>query len=395
VSARTYPRPEWAQWQSSPGLPAWTVGVEEEVMLLDPTTWSLAYVIDDLLPSLSPELAASVAAETHAGTLELATGVHRRVSDAVLELAGLREMLSDELADAGLRPAAAGTHPTTQWQETRVSGGARYQLLEASMRDLAYREPTFALHVHVGVPDPETAVDVVNRMRAHLPMLLALSANSPFLRGRATGFASNRIPLFQAFPRVGIPRRFRSYDHWVSSIAPLIDAGAVPEATFFWWDVRMQPRLGTIEVRIMDAQTSLDDVAALVALTQALVVMEATDRYASEQLLSSAEVLDENRFLAARDGMEAHLVDPRTRTRVPVRVLVAELLDAARLYAGRLGCLAELELIEQLAEDPPEQRQRAAARGERGLSGVVQALSAAFCDWRAVVAGVEAAAAPR
>jgi carboxylate-amine ligase len=343
-------------------------------------------VIDDLLPTLSPQLAASVAAETHAGTLELATGVHRTVGAAVLELASLREQLTDELAAAGLCAAAAGTHPMSEWEDTRVSAGARYQLLEASMRDLTRREPTFALHVHVGVPDPEVALDVVNRMRAHLPLLLALSANSPFLRGRDTGFASSRTPLFQAFPRVGIPRRFRSYDDWVGSIAPLIDAGAVPESTFFWWDVRLQPRLATVEIRIMDAQTGLEDVEALVALIQSLVVMEATDRFAPERLLDSPEILDENRFLAARDGMEAEFVDPRTRSRVPARLMVEELVDCAKLYARRLGCLPELERVEQLADDPPEERQRAAARGSAGPAGVTRAMSAAFCDWRAVIA---------
>jgi carboxylate-amine ligase len=237
------------------------------------------------------------------------------------------------------------------------------------------------------VPDPETAVRVLNRMRAHLPMLLALSANSPFLRGKDTGFASSRIPVFQAFPRVGIPRRFRSYEDWVGSIAQLIDSGAVPDSTFFWWDVRLQPRLGTVEIRIMDAQTSLDDVEALAALVQSLALMEATEGFAAEKLIDSPEVLDENRFIAARDGMEAEFVDPRASSRIPARVLVEEVVDSARSHARPLGCLAQLEKVEQLADDPPAERQRAAARGSAGPSGVAQALSAAFCDWRAAVAG--------
>ncbi|MEA2424290.1 MAG: glutamate---cysteine ligase / carboxylate-amine ligase [Thermoleophilaceae bacterium] len=374
---RRFTRPDWAQWNAGAGRP-WTIGVEEEVMLLD-GEHRLAYVIDDLLPRLSPGLAASAAAETHAGTLELATGVHSSVGDAIGELSVLRAQLRDELADAGLQPGAAGTHPLSEWQDTRVSAGARYQLLESSMRDLTRREPTFALHVHVGVPDPEVAVEVVNRMRAHLPVLLALSANSPFLRGRETGFASARTPLFQAFPRVGIPRRYRSYDDWVGAIAPLIDAGAVPESTFFWWDVRLQPRLGTVEVRIMDAQTSQEHVAALVALTQALVVMEATDRLAPGKLVDSPEVLDENRFLAARDGMQAELVDPRTSSRIPVRELVDEMVEAASLHARRLGSADELDLVTRLADDPPAERQRRRAE-EAGLAGVAAALAEGFCD---------------
>jgi glutamate---cysteine ligase / carboxylate-amine ligase len=361
-------------------------------MLLDPASWRLAPAVDELLPSLSPQLAGSVAAETNAAALELATGVHSRVSDAIDELAVLRAQLRTELERSGLRAGAAGTHPMSEWKDSRVSGGARYQLLEASLRELARREPTFALHVHVGVPDPDLAIQVLNRMRVHLPMLLALSANSPFLRGRDTGFASARTPLFQAFPRVGIPRRFNSYDHWVESIAPVIDAGAVPESTFFWWDVRLQPRLGTIEVRVMDAQTSLDDVAPLVAFTRALVVAEATGRVAGERLVRADEVLAENRFLAARDGMAAEFVDPMTRARVPVRVVVEEMIDHIRMYASRLGCLDDLLDAVRLVADPPAERQRAAA-AERGPQGVACALSGAFGDPQDALGGSKPALA--
>jgi glutamate---cysteine ligase / carboxylate-amine ligase len=346
-------------------------------MLLEPATWSLAPVIDELLPSLSRELAASVAAETNAATVELATGVHTRVDDAFAELGSLRERLRLELATVGLRAATAGTHATHESKDSRVSGGARYQLLEASLRDLTRREPTFALHVHVGVPEPELALQVLNRMRVHLPLLLALSANSPFARGRATGFASARTPLFQAFPRVGLPRRYDSYDEWVQSIGPIIDAGAVPESTFFWWDARLQPRLGTVEVRVMDAQTSIGDAAALVALVQSLVVAEATDRVAAERLIRAPEVLEENRFLAARDGMAAEFVDPRTRSRVPARVLAEEMVECMRLYATRLGCLDDLLGVQRLIEHPPAERQRAVADAH-GIAHVVPALGDAF-----------------
>ena len=156
-------------------------------------------------------------------------------------------------------------HPTTVWQETRISGGERYQQLYASLRELARREPTFALHVHVAVPDPEDAVRAMNGMRGHLPLLLALSANSPFWQGRETGLASTRTPMFGAFPRVGLPRAFADYDAYLESIDVLIRCGAFPEPTFLWWDVRLQPRWGTVEVRIMDAQITLVDSATLAA----------------------------------------------------------------------------------------------------------------------------------
>src|SRR4051794_6876409 len=379
--------PDWAQWRRDPAIPEWSVGVEEEVMLLDPRTWSLAPAIDEVLPLLTRDLATHVSAETNASMLELATGVHAQVADAVAEMGTLRTRLRDELGAVGLRAATAGTHPLSEWEDARVSSGARYQLLHASLRDLTLREPTFALHVHVGVADPEVALRVMNRMRAHVPLLLALSANSPYLRGRETGFASTRTPLFQAFPRVGIPRRFEDYGDWTAAIAPIVDAGAVPESTFFWWDVRLQPRLGTVEIRVMDAQSSLADVAPLVALVRALVAAEASDRIAPERLIAAPEVLEENRFLAARDGVDAEFVDPRTRSRVSVRVLTQEMVDSTRLYASRLGCLDELLDVLRLLDEPPAERQRALAEAH-GLPATVAALSEAFCAPRAAEAAI-------
>jgi glutamate---cysteine ligase / carboxylate-amine ligase len=370
--------PEWTRWPADPLVSDWSVGAEEEVMLLRPDGWQLAQAIDDVLPALSPRLAPSVSAETHAGALELATGAHRTPGAVTAELGVLRRALAAELAPLGLRAGVAGTHPMAEWREMRVSGGARYQLLRGTLRDLVRREPTFALHVHVAVRDPEVAVDVANRVRAHLPLLLALSANSPFWRGRDSGFASTRSPQFQAFPRSGIPRRFDSYGDWVQTVRTLIDAGAFPEPTFLWWDVRLQPRFGTIEVRIMDAQSTLPDVGALVALTQAVARLEAHDRYAPDALLDAPEVIAENRFLAARDGIEAELIDPMARRRVPARVAARELLAAARPHALELGGLPELEAVHALLDSPPAERQRALARRSSGLPGLVETLSAEF-----------------
>jgi carboxylate-amine ligase len=356
----------------------WSVGAEEEVMLLSPDGWQLAQSIDDVLPALSPQLGPSVSAETHAGALELATAAHRTPGGVIADLSMLRRGLVRELAPLGLRAGVAGTHPMAEWRDMRVSGGARYQLLRGTLRDLVRREPTFALHVHVAVRHPEVAVDVANRLRAHLPLLLALSANSPFWRGRDSGFASTRSPQFQAFPRSGIPRRFDSYADWVETVRTLIDAGAFPEPTFLWWDVRLQPRFGTIEVRIMDAQSTLGDVGALVALTQAVARLEAYERYAPDALLDAPEVIAENRFLAARDGIGAELIDPGARRRVSVRVAARDLLDAARPHALELGGLPELEGVHELLESPPAERQRALARRPGGLPGLVETLSAEF-----------------
>ena len=371
--------PAWARWNADPERPAWTVGIEEEVMLLDPEDWSLAYRIDDLLPELSPGLAGHVAAETHACTLELATGIHTTVAEASAELFAVRGALDAQLRDLGLRPAVGGTHPSAPTERTQVSGGARYQVLERGLRDLARREPTFALHVHVGVPLPELAIAAADRIRAHLPVILALSANSPFWRGRDSGMASVRTPLFQAFPRSGIPRRFGSYPAYVEAIDVLLRADAFPDPTFLWWDVRLQPRFGTIEVRIADAQTTVRDVAAVAALIQVLVRLEATERLAADELLDAPEVLSENRFLAARDGLGGSFIDPVGCTQVRSRQVLAQAVSAGEAHAKDLDCVDELAAVEGLARASGPTKQRAIAE-ERGLPAMVAELSERFLE---------------
>jgi carboxylate-amine ligase len=354
------------------------VGIEEEVMLLHASDFALAPWIDSILPSLAPHLAEHVGAETHGSALELRTGVHNDVPSAIAELALLRRELRSELKTRGLRAAAAGMHPMTVWQETRISGGERYQLLYESLRELARREPTFALHVHVAVPDPEDALRAMNRLRSYLPLLLALSANSPFWQGRETGLASTRTPMFGAFPRVGLPRAFADYDDYVESIDLLLRCGAFPEPTFLWWDVRLQPRWGTVEVRIMDAQITVDDSAGLVALVQSLVHMAISEGAAKVASHEVPELLAENRFLAARDGMKAQFLDSGLEGQVSAQDALSMTLDACAPHADQLGCRDELEGARKLSRNPGTERQRKRARKAAGLAGVVAALADAF-----------------
>src|SRR5215218_6385353 len=259
-------RPEWAVWNTEGAGAPWTVGIEEEVMLLDPVTWMPASRSEEALAALRPEIGEHTSAETHGSAVELATDPHSTVGGAVAQLAELREGLAEGLGELGLAGAVAGTHPLATWEDTEVSPGARYQFLYASMRELARREPTFALHVHVAVPDEHAAVRALDGVREELPLLLALSANSPFWQGRDSGLASARTPVFQAFPRTGAPRSFGTYETYVEAVDVLIRCDAIPEPTFLWWDVRRHPRLGTLELRIMDAQTRVRDTAALTTL---------------------------------------------------------------------------------------------------------------------------------
>lgn len=370
--------PAWSVWAGGHELGSYTLGVEEEAMLLDPRTWALAHRIDELLPRLPSEAQDKVSAETHGSAFEVQTGVAGTVAEAVAEIRALRRQLGRTLGTLGLRAAVSGTHPFAIWQEIAVSGGERYQFVYGSMRELARREPTFALHVHVGIPDPETAIRVSDRIRVHLPILLALSANSPFWQGRDSGLASARTPLFQAFPRVGVPRAFGDYAAYVETVDLLIRTGAVPESTFLWWDVRPQPALGTVEIRIMDAQTRCADTAALVALVACLVKLEAEEGYATETAISSQEVIAENRFLAARDGVDAELIDPDLETRIPVARLVQDLIDACRPHAEDLGCAEELSGVVDLLADPPAKRQIDTARNAPSLGRLVERLADRF-----------------
>ena len=368
--------PAWASWAEPHELGPYTVGIEEEVMLLDEVSWALAHRIDSVLPRLTGR-DSSFTAETHGSALEIQTGVHATIAGATEELGALRRELAETLAPLSMRAASAGTHPFAVWQEIVVSAGERYQFVYGSMRELARREPTFGLHVHVGVPDPEAAIHAANRLRTHIPLLLALSVNSPFWQGRDTGLASARTPLFQAFPRVGIPRAFEDYADYAESVDVLIRSGAVPEPTFLWWDVRPQPRFGTVEVRIMDAQTKLGETAAIAALVQCIVRAEIEGGTHHERWMPQ-EVLSENRFLAARDGMDAELIEPELERRVPARELLADLVTICRPHAQDLGCEAELDRVPELGARTGAQRQIDLARSLESLPRVVGFLANDF-----------------
>lgn len=366
--------PKWARWKAST---PYSLGVEEETMVLDPLTWGLARDTEALLAELPVELAAHVSPETHDAVLEIGTRPHPDISGVERELRGLRHALQHEMNRAGQHVAASGTHPTVTWEDVRVSAGSRYQLILESMRSLTRREPTFALHVHVGVPDGSTGVALLNRLRAHLPLLLALSANSPFWQGRDSGMASVRTSIFQAFPRVGIPTSFISYLEYVDVVDQLLRCGAFPEPSFLWWDVRLRPLFGTVEVRVMDSQSTVERSAALAALVQSISHLELEEGYHDAALIHAPEILNENRFLAARDGMDARLIDPVTESLVPAREQLADLLHAVMPHAQELGAEDALALIPEIAQDTGAGQQRRLARATR-LDEVIQILAATF-----------------
>ena len=351
-------------------------------MLLDERTRAIANRVDEVLAVLPPELAEHASAETHACVVELKTAPHARVGDVAAELARLRPAVDRVLRDElGLCVAAAGTHPLAIRSQVATTGDARHSTVSKTMGALAHREPTMALHVHVALPDGDTAVRALDGLRDDLPLLLAVSANSPFWRRSDSGFASMRSPIFSMFPRVGIARRFGTYARYVRATERMLRSVAVPDPSFLWWDARLQPRLGTIEVRIMDSQSRVADVAALAAFVQCLVRRHAeVPGYGGTE----PEVLAENRFLAARDGMGAVFIGGSTGRKAASEAL-SERLESCEPYVDALGCRRELADIAALAADPGHERQRRIAARD-GLDGLVASLVRAFVPSRRVVA---------
>jgi glutamate---cysteine ligase / carboxylate-amine ligase len=367
--------PLWAHWNGGLGE-RYTLGVEEQVMLLDPSRWLLAQPADRVVAGLSRQLSAHTSSEAGAAVIELATGIQPDVDGVVSELAWLRMRLRRELNGVGLTAAAAGTHPLAVPSQGQAAALARRNAPREPPRSPVLSVPMMALHVHVGVPDPDDAVRVLNGLRRNVPTLLALSANSPFLHGREGGFASSRTAIFARSPRTGLPCHFDCYSDYVDVLDELVVPRSVPNRSVVWWDVRLQPALGTVEVRVMDAQSTLREVAPLVALIQSLARLELEGEPSC--LAPSAEALEENRFLASRDGMAAELLDQRGERLIPVREMLEALLADCRPHAGQLGCADALEGVRRLAAANGADRQRVLAAGGARLQDLVASLASRF-----------------
>jgi carboxylate-amine ligase len=265
------------------------------------------------------------------------------------------------------------------WEDQRIVARPRYRDLVSALRFVARQEIIFGVHVHVGVDGPEKAIHVANGMRVHLPVLLALSANSPFWRADATGLASTRTPIFRAFPRVGIPPRYGDWADYERRIEFMCETGAIEDYTYLWYDVRPHPNFGTVEVRVLDAQTRVEHTLGLAALVQAMVKELAEHHDAGERLSRYPfEMLDENKWLAARHGLEGELVDLPSADRVPTRQLARRLVDRLRGHARELGSEAALDGIEDLlARGNGAQRQVVVYEANHDLREVVAEIVAA------------------
>ena len=329
-----------------------TLGVEEEYMLLDPESFDLVQHIETVLDAVQgDELADRINAELMQSVLEIATPVCRTAADVMRELTTLRGYVRDVADGQGLRVGSAGTHPFSLFERQRITAKDRYHALIDQLQYVARRELIFGMHIHVAVDDPDKAIQVVNGLLPHLSPLLALSASSPFWRGEPTGLASSRQIVFSAFPRSGPPPRFRDYDDYAAVVGQLERTGCIADYTHIWWDIRPHPKWGTIEVRICDAVTRLEDAVAIAAYCQA-VVKALSDRYdAGDEIPTYHRILTtENKWLAARYGLDAPVMYLATgrRNRIPIAKLVRRTLRELEPYARELGSERELEGIEAL-----------------------------------------------
>jgi glutamate---cysteine ligase / carboxylate-amine ligase len=328
--------------------PSFTIGIEEELMIVDRDSLELVNAIESLLEDadhgeIKPELMESV--------LEIATKPCANTGEAGAQLRNLRRQVRTNAANKGLTIGSSGTHPFAMWEDARIVARPRYRELISALRFVARQELIFGLHVHVGLDDPDKAIHVANGMRVHLPVLLALSANSPFWRADATGLASTRTPIFRAFPRVGIPPTYKNWEDYERRIEFMVNCKVIEDYTYLWHDVRPHPNFGTVEIRVMDSQTHIEHTLGLAALVQGLV-KELSEHFDAGQQLSRYpfEMLDENKWLAARHGLDGELVDLPHSDRVSTRALARRLIDRMRDHCRELGSEAELDAVEDLLE---------------------------------------------
>src|SRR3954454_5995443 len=332
----------------------YTLGVEEEYQLLDASSFDLVQHIDTVLAAIEGhELEPQINAELMQSVLEIATPVCHTPADVMRELVKLRGYVCQVAREKGLRVGSAGTHPFSLFERQRITARDRYRQLVDQLQYIARRELIFGMHIHVAIDDPEKAIKVMNGLLPQLAPLLALSASSPFWGGEATSPMSSRQHAFSSSPRSGPPPRFRDYEDYAEVVGQLERTGCIADYTHIWWDIRPHPRLGTLEIRICDAVTRVEDAVAITAYCQALVkqLSELFDR--GEEIPSYHRILTtENKWLAARYGLEAPVMDLATgrRNRIPVAQLVRRTVREIEPHARELGSERELEGVRALLD---------------------------------------------
>ena len=338
------------------GSEGYSLGVEEELHIVDATTGELVPKIEEIMSRLPEDLKEAVSYELFQCVLEIKTPPCASVAEAEGILKELRSRVGSWAAACGTALASAGTHPFSRYQDQKITVQERYKRVIQTLRWVAQREVIFGQHVHVGVPNEEAVIEAHNRLSEQVPLLLALSSNSPFWQGIDTGYESTRVKIFETFPRAGLPPAFPDYEAFETYVDLMVAAGAMDDYTFCWWDVRPHSKIGTIELRALDSQTSLDSAAALTAFTQCLVVRALSEnaRGPYNRLLTT-----ENKFRAARHGLDAAFYDAEKGANIPAKEAARALVDELRPVSQDLGCENELlDILEIVESGTGGQRQR-------------------------------------
>lgn len=324
--------------------PSFTLGIEEEYLLVDAASGTL---VGDppagLLAECEARLGPRVGPEFLRSQIEVATGICRSTAAARAELAQLRRAVAAIAAGYGMAPIAASTHPFADWDGQKPTDRERYAILHRDLQGVARRLVICGLHVHVGLDDDELRIDLMNQARYFLPHLLALSTSSPFWRGEETGLKSFRLSVFDGMPRTGLPEEFQSWGEYRRHVDMLVGAGLIEDASKLWWDIRPSERFPTLEMRIADICTRLDDGIAIAALYRCLLRMLWRLKRNNQRWRIYARMLvSENRWRAQRYGIDEGLVDFGRRAIVPYGELLDELLALVAEDAAHFGCAAEL-----------------------------------------------------
>jgi carboxylate-amine ligase len=329
---------------------SFTLGVEEEFQIVDPDTWELRSHVSELIASGTPSLGEQIKRELHQSIVEVGTKICGNVEELALEVIRIRRDLSDSAERVGLRIAAAGTHPFSSWMDQALSPGERYQTLVNELQQLARSLLIFGLHIHVAVP-PASTIDLMNEARYFLPHLLALSTSSPFWMGRNTGLKSYRTAVFRSFPRTGIPDTFNSVTEYEDYLNLLVDLHCIDNGKKVWWDLRPHPVFGTLEFRVCDVPTSPRATIALAAIAQAVVVKLYRLRRKNQGFrIYSSALIEENKWRAARWGIDGQLIDFGARKEVPMRDLTVELLEFVDDVVDDLGSRREVEYVKKIVQ---------------------------------------------
>jgi carboxylate-amine ligase len=355
---------------------AFTIGVEEEFQIVDPTTWELRSHVSELLASSAATFGDQVKRELHQSIVEVGTKICSGVGELAEEIIRSRRELASAAERVGLRVAAAGTHPFSSWTEQSLSPGERYKNIVDELQLLARSLLIFGLHVHVAVPSQALTIDLMNEARYFLPHLLALSTSSPFWMGHDTGLKSYRTAVFRRFPRTGIPDRFESWSEYQEYVDLLVELHCLDNAKKIWWDIRPHPTFGTLEFRICDVPTAPRATIALAALAQAIVVKLYKLRIRNLGFrLYHRRLVEENKWRAARYGLEGKLIDFGRRQEVPMRSLALELLEFVDDVVDELGSRRETDYVRTiLAEGTSADRQLQVYRETGDLRAVVRAV---------------------